>query len=59
MLSLSDGSFLIFAFRLFAGQSTMQCSAQNKGNAIEKENIQSLSRLEVNYASIGEWSIRF
>lgn len=35
-----------------SGQSTMQCSAQNKGNAIEKENIQSLSRLEVNYASI-------
>ncbi|XP_052465732.1 zinc finger CCCH domain-containing protein 11A [Carassius gibelio] len=33
-------------------QSTMQSSAQNKGTAIEKENIQSLSRLEVNHASI-------
>uniref|UniRef100_A0A8C2BP85 Zinc finger CCCH-type containing 11A n=1 Tax=Cyprinus carpio TaxID=7962 RepID=A0A8C2BP85_CYPCA len=35
-----------------SGQSTMQGSAQNKGTAIEKENIQSLSRLEVNNASI-------
>ncbi|XP_018978595.1 zinc finger CCCH domain-containing protein 11A-like [Cyprinus carpio] len=35
-----------------SGQSTMQSSAQNKGTAIEKENIQSLSRLEVNNASI-------
>ncbi|CAM4732200.1 unnamed protein product [Leuciscus chuanchicus] len=33
-----------------AGQSTMQSSAQNNGTAIEKENIQSLSRLEVNNA---------
>ncbi|XP_059385465.1 zinc finger CCCH domain-containing protein 11A-like [Carassius carassius] len=33
-------------------QSTMQSSAQNKGTAIEKENIQSLSHLEVNNASI-------
>ncbi|XP_067288543.1 zinc finger CCCH domain-containing protein 11A [Pseudorasbora parva] len=30
-----------------AGQSTMQSSAQNNGTAIEKENIQSHSRLEV------------
>lgn len=35
-----------------SGQSSMQGSAQNKGTAIEKENIQSLSRLEVNNASI-------
>lgn len=35
-----------------SGQSTMQGSAQNKGTAIEKENIQSLSRLEVNNARI-------
>lgn len=33
-----------------AGQSTMQSSSQNNGTAIEKENIQSLSRLEVNNA---------
>ncbi|XP_016392459.1 zinc finger CCCH domain-containing protein 11A-like isoform X2 [Sinocyclocheilus rhinocerous] len=33
-------------------QSTMQSSAQNKGTAIEMENIQSLSRLEVNNSSI-------
>ncbi len=37
----------------------MQSSAQNKGTAIEKENIHSLSRLEVNNARIGEWSKRF
>ncbi|XP_016150437.1 zinc finger CCCH domain-containing protein 11A-like isoform X1 [Sinocyclocheilus grahami] len=35
-----------------SGQSTMQSSAQNKGTAIEKENIKSLSRLEVNNSSI-------
>ncbi|XP_016393251.1 zinc finger CCCH domain-containing protein 11A-like [Sinocyclocheilus rhinocerous] len=35
-----------------SGQSTMQGSAQNKGTAIEKENIQSLSHREVNNASI-------
>ncbi|XP_058647935.1 zinc finger CCCH domain-containing protein 11A isoform X2 [Onychostoma macrolepis] len=35
-----------------SGQSSMQGSAQNKGTAIEKENIRSLSRLEVNNASI-------
>ncbi|KAK2874271.1 hypothetical protein Q8A67_021424 [Cirrhinus molitorella] len=35
-----------------SGQSTMQSSAQNKGSAIEKENIQSLSCLEVNNATI-------
>ncbi|XP_016337900.1 zinc finger CCCH domain-containing protein 11A-like isoform X2 [Sinocyclocheilus anshuiensis] len=33
-------------------QSTMQSPAQNKGTATEKENIQSLSRLEVNNSSI-------
>ncbi|KAK9966540.1 hypothetical protein ABG768_003647 [Culter alburnus] len=33
-----------------AGQSTMQSSDQNNATAIEKENIQSLSRLEVNNA---------
>ncbi|XP_043107765.1 zinc finger CCCH domain-containing protein 11A [Puntigrus tetrazona] len=35
-----------------SGHSTMQGLAQSKGTAIEKENIQSLSRLEVNNASI-------
>ncbi|XP_026131506.1 zinc finger CCCH domain-containing protein 11A-like isoform X1 [Carassius auratus] len=35
-----------------SGQSIMQGSAQNKGTAIEKENIKSRSRLEVNNASI-------
>ncbi|XP_073682005.1 zinc finger CCCH domain-containing protein 11A isoform X2 [Garra rufa] len=35
-----------------SGQSAMQSSAQNKGSAIEKENIRSISRLEVNNATI-------
>ncbi|XP_050978565.1 zinc finger CCCH domain-containing protein 11A isoform X2 [Labeo rohita] len=35
-----------------SGQSAMQSSAQNKDSAIEKENIRSLSRLEVNNATI-------
>lgn len=36
----------------------MQSSAQNKGSAIEKENIRSLSRLEVNNATIGKLTTR-
>lgn len=34
----------------------MQSSSQNNGTAIEKENIQSLSRLEVNNAKNGKQS---